>query len=507
MAHQLNWTPGNHGKGIRTPEGEFHTWNIDEMTRDPHHSDYLEEILGLHDVNPYAEHQPFEIGPEGKMYEGPADIDKVDPRLVPTERWRFQAAVNVVDVLHGGPQGHDWEGGGMGSKPVIYDPEKQIAYVGRNGGYHDDLMTELGEDRLPSRFQTARLIPPSSEVSPYTGEHLHEPQQLRWFGKPPENFREVHQALGAEEPPIGGWDWAFKDPRLSGAQDEEILGRDGVLRHLDQMRGDWDVPTPTGDLKIIHGQGQEPPEGQRTYHSPDYPFYYDPASRTMSLGQWGAFHHDLFEERGRVPGTWPGRIGPHGIDWYPNYERPEDGEMGVSHERHFPPDVERVHQELGFDPPTPGWKFQGSTIESMRDGYGRFAKTAPWELGLWGKGVYFPETGTLHTWGDERTHLDALGEDENATQPGAAHHIIIRPNGTVRDQGVFDRDFGPAEGDVEGLHRALRELDPRLRLDSPSEGWDFGSTEPMEEEPSMSRDEHGDVDHGVQTSNDFAGGL
>lgn len=148
-----------------------------------------------------------------------------------------------------------------------------------------------------------------------------------------------------------------------------------------------------------------------------------------------------------------------------------------------------------------------SLIGSMRDGYGRFARSAPWEPGAWGKGIYYPETGALQTWADDRTHLDVWGDDENANQPGSAHHILIRPNGTVRDQGAFDRNFGDAEGDVEGLHRALGELDPRLRLD-PSNTWDFGPTEPMEEEPSsVSRGEDGGNLHGVQTGSDYAGGL
>jgi hypothetical protein len=144
----------------------------------------------------------------------------------------------------------------------------------------------------------------------------------------------------------------------------------------------------------------------------------------------------------------------------------------------------------------------------MRDGWGRFASGAPWEWGQWGKGLYFPETGTLQTWGDDRTHPEAVLEDENASQ-GHAHHFIIRPNGTVKDQGAMDHNFESAEGDVAGLAGALRELDPRLRLDKPSD-WDFGPgpTEPVEEEPSsVSRGEDGGTIHGVQTGGDFAGSL
>lgn len=131
----------------------------------------------------------------------------------------------------------------------------------------------------------------------------------------------------------------------------------------------------------------------------------------------------------------------------------------------------------------------------------------PWQMGEWGKGIYYPETGVLQTWGDDRTHMDVWGDDENYSQPGSAHHIVIRPNGTVHDQGSFARDFSDAESDVVGLQQALKELDPNLHLDAPSE-WSFGPTEPMEEEPSsVSRGEEGGQIHDVQTANDFAGSL
>lgn len=149
-----------------------------------------------------------------------------------------------------------------------------------------------------------------------------------------------------------------------------------------------------------------------------------------------------------------------------------------------------------------------SLIGEMRDGWGRFATAVPWQWGQWGKGIYYPETGTLQTWGDDRTHPEVALEDENAAQ-GNGHHIILRPNGTVKDQGAMNTDSENVEGDAPALVQALRELDPRLRLDKPSD-WDFGGgpTEPVEEEPSsVSRGEDGGTIHGVQTGGDFAGSL
>jgi hypothetical protein len=141
---------------------------------------------------------------------------------------------------------------------------------------------------------------------------------------------------------------------------------------------------------------------------------------------------------------------------------------------------------------------------------------AAWQPGQWGKGIYFPENDHLVTWGDEgRTHGDVWGDDEHGQIPGPTHHLIIRPDGTVRDQGSMDRNYQDAPSAVPELAAALKTYDPRLKLDA-SDGWDFGGpntwssqgpTEPMETEPSGSEDEsrhHGD---GVQTGGDFAGGL
>lgn len=164
----------------------------------------------------------------------------------------------------------------------------------------------------------------------------------------------------------------------------------------------------------------------------------------------------------------------------------------------------KIHDQKGMGFPEKRWDFQ------TRATTWRFAVAAPWQLGTSGKGLYFPETGVLQTWDDNngQTHLDVLQEDENA-KSGNAHHLAILPNGTIRDQGCLDKDFADVDGDTEGLQRALRELDPRLKLEPPSD-WAFnvGPTEVMETEPSaISRGEEGGSTHGVQTGGDFAGSL
>jgi hypothetical protein len=493
MKHALNWTPGNHGKGIVTPEGEAHTWNVDRQDGTPNHQEYLEQALGAHDTNPYSEYNAFEIGPEGRVYEGPEDIDKLDPRLVPTNKWRFQSAaegpVQVVDVNHpvkDEPHAPAYCEGPL-DKPFAYDPVARTVYLGQPGGYHTDMVGYVPHDNVLGLPQ-GRLRAPHTETNPYTDDVEHTPVEADWFSKPPENHEEVHQALGAA-PLTGKWAWSFQH----GAR---VAKNDGKWQLVSGTAYHW-APKQFRDQIAQEGLRAALPEGDEyvDYDNPEayrgvYIFNKPPA---YNHGTGGFYGDDLWsiDTNGLEPQTDPGEFDasmvPHDIG--PDRIRYLNGQ---AHRRAW----EKFNAER-----------HGHVISDMRDGWGRFATTAPWEYGQWGKGIYYPETGALRTWADDRTHMDVWGDEENYAQPGSAHHIVIRPNGTVHDQGAFDRDFGDAETDVPGLQQALKELDPRLQLDAP-DSWSFGPTEPMESEPSaISRGEQGDADHGVQTSNDFAGSL
>jgi len=202
----------------------------------------------------------------------------------------------------------------------------------------------------------------------------------------------------------------------------------------------------------------------------------------------------------------------HGWGQHPSdTERSINDQRAIAHKGVIPPHaITPGIYDVNMDEPAPR-EFKWSPIEWPQTASLRFATVTPWEHGTHGKGLYFPETGVVRTWRDDGlTHLDILNEDENAGNQ-IAHHLIIRPNGTVRDQGAMNRSYEDVEGDTEGLQRALHELDPRLRLDSPSD-WDFnnvGPTEVMETEPSsIGRGEEGGKDSPtLQTGGDFAGSL
>src|ERR1035441_4067344 len=95
MSHCLNWTPGSWGKGLTTPEGDIHTWNVNQVQGDPHHMVYVADEFKDGIYAQPAEYPSFQIDPNGKVFGGaiPHDINKLDPRLILDKKaWDFQSA-------------------------------------------------------------------------------------------------------------------------------------------------------------------------------------------------------------------------------------------------------------------------------------------------------------------------------------------------------------------------------------------------------------------------------
>ncbi len=86
----------------------------------------------------------------------------------------------------------------------------------------------------------------------------------------------------------------------------------------------------------------------------------------------------------------------------------------------------------------------------------QWPRTASWEPGRWGKGLYFPENDHLVTWSDERDHPTVRHDDENAYIPGVAAELTIMPDGTARASGE------PPEGLEGALRREGLRFDPDL---------------------------------------------
>lgn len=549
MGHMLNWTPGNHGKGIVTPEGEAHTWNVDRQDGTPNHQEYLESVLGAHDANPYTEYNAFEIGPEGRVYEGPSDIDKLDPRLVPTDKWRFQAA-----------EQHrlGWDPGQYG-KGLVHDGAVHTWGVGKHedgSPTHSEYAEKalgVNEDQFVDHtmFDTAFGINPEGVLNVFDDNG--------WSSHPEDYGKVAAQAEEADprlrtNPSQGTWDFQARVAMPVGKDywnEWQNKGEHGLYHGTTpaRLQSIMQHGLHPWDSSIAGGSNYEKPSKNTWVTNPEPNRWMMPRPGHVYMAQYPLDARDRaiddVDRRAEPPEEPvvlkidPSYLDPRHINpdedymWDNAANRPQEGynSLGQMADAMGFGDVPSETESQiakgnhigyrGVIPPEalqPGeirngawqpieWPRTASLIGDMRDSCGRFASAVPWEPGKSGKGLYFPDTGALQTWADDRTHLDVWGDDENYAQPGNAHHLIIRPNGTVRDQGCLDRDFTDVDGDTEGLHKALRDLNPGLRLD-PSSTWDFGSTEPMEEEPSsVSRGEDGGSVHGVQTANDFAGSL
>lgn len=471
MGHALNWRPGEYGKGL-VHDGAVHTWGVgSNQDGYPTHPEYAEKAFGMNEGQ-YGGHMMFDtafgINPEGALNvfddngwsshpenEGKVAVEAmaVDPRL----------------YVPGDDKPATWNFLGVAKNDEKWQLVKTAMPVGEDfwQQWPGELYHGTTEDRLPSIMQHG-LQPWDSEIA---GGSRYEDGNVPWLKPRPNHVylspdpAKAHQRARDASDPEHRTVVLKIDPRQLAAQN--VNPDEDDMRHY--IPG---APSAFGDSRDIKkGLGNK------------------------SLGEWA-------EE--------------HGWGEPEDTERSINDENAIAHKGFIPPHaITPGIYGVDMDEPVPReqkwrpieWPHTAALIGDMRDGWGRFAVTAPWEAGRWGKGIYYPETGVLQTWADDRTHLDVWGDDENYSQPGSAHHIVIRPNGSVHDQGAFDRDFGDAQSDVEGLQRALRELDPSLRLDS-SNTWSFGPTEPMEEEPSsVSRGEDGGSVHGVQTGTDYAGSL
>ncbi len=463
MKHVLNWRPGEYGKGL-VHEGAVHTWGVGpNQDGSPTHPEYAQQF-GLNESQ-YGDHKMFDtafgINPEGALNvyddsgwsshpekEGKvaAEAVAVDPRLyVPSDD---KAA--TWSFLGVAKNDEKWQLVKMGM-PVGEDYWRDWQQQPDSALYH-----ATTQGRLESIMQHG-LHPWDSEIS---GGHHYDFNE--WLKPRPGH---VYMAQTPVEAYSKGMDLVDR----SKGEEPVVLRIDPAYLQAHSVNPDEDTMLPEGNSRPYPG--------------------YDSLGEMAEKMDYG------------TPYETEGQIGRGNAVAYRGVVPPEAISPGMLGDKYIQQGAKTVRQWVPSE-----WPHTASLIGAMRDGWGRFAVIAPWEPGQWGKGIYFPETGTMRTWSDDRTHPEVALEDENVAQ-GDGHHFIIRPNGTVKDQGAMNSNFESVEGDVPGLAEALHSLDPRLRLDKPS-AWDFGPTEPMEEEPSsVSRGEDGGTIHDVQTSNDYAGGL
>lgn len=474
MGHALNWRPGEYGKGL-IHGGAVHTWGVGpNQDGSPTHPEYVEKAFGMNEGQ-YGGHMMFDtafgINPDG--------------------------ALNVFD--DNGWSSHPENKGKVAAEAMAVDPRLYVP-----GDDKPATWNFLGVAKNDEKWQLVKMGMPIGED--YWGAWSKEPQNALYHGTASDRLESIMQhGLHPWDSPIaGGTNYAKPKQFDEDEADDSVASPSGWLMprpnhtymtadpleaHLKARDAHPQDTTPITlriDPKYLDTNLINPDEDEMSKYDPALPHRGQPDVRPEGANSLGEYA----EQQGFGKEPW--------ITQKAFNEGESIGYKGV-----IPPEAITPGRMLRDENDARRWQpIQWPYTSSLKR-----ATITPWESGQWGKGIYYPETGTLQTWADERTHTDVWNDDENYAQPGSAHHLVLRPNGTVHDQGAFERDFGDAESDVEGLQRALKGLSPSLRLDPP-DTWSFGPTEPMEEEPSsVSRGEDGGSVHGVQTGNDFAGSL
>lgn len=434
IEHQLNWEPGNAGKGLFDREGNLHTWNVDERSAKPWHTDYIRDTLGeAPSESDYPYYQSaFYIKPNGGTFGGgrkfnPGLLDRVesiDPRLRSGESsshdWDFNGSRKKADSPIGD-----------GSIPIIEHPEIEVPrpltgrpfiyngseiHVGPEGASHYELSTAM-DDRSQKLWHT---MPKGILLPGGRGQ---------WYMKGHHNEDELNAAMGFN--PTHEWNF---NSRVAGVAIHEV-----------------GVPTPEG----------------REFHGDRRPFFYHPDTHEMLLGPPGAEHGGMINSpEGRRYRNWLSHeeLGQGGVYTDGQGNRVVEFYTGTPERER----VQEITKALGasraqlngwhigdevHDNPDASWDFN-SRIASQYDeelegkiktpenfqGYpGDYYDD---QKGGWGKG-FSDYNGREHewhigeNWGPE--HADMEGRKSGIYDP--YKYWIIEPDGTRRIT------FDPSEGE------------------------------------------------------------
>lgn len=523
--HVLNWTPGNHGKGIVVyGTGQVHTWNTDPMTGDPHHSKYLGETLGWpEDGLAYKLQQPFEIGPEGTVYGAESDIPfEADPRLLrhPGE-WAFQSAApktdQVLKMQEPLPQPLDnWENNLDDRIPVIWHPQHRNLYIGAPGYTHTETMHFLTNGRkrileaLPGGYHPVEVFPEEREY--LQGPHAEDPSYPE-FEKHMQQYFPGYKNVDA---------WQFRGKVASSRS----LYHGTLIDHLPSIQQHGLIPDVGGFTSDAY---ELDPEGRFTqdddvYHADELGvkpvvFMADKArlqrahnaivhgvSRKLNKPSFQLTPQDI-QEHGLLV-KQPGQMGepehtepplPHIFDdnveeghdpWdihRPRYEEhPFQAEPGDFYSESpigpsglqfiHGPAMMRVFDRYGVQPPINPmtWQRQSATGHQLN-----------WEPDQHGKGIV-DEQGNVHTWitpsaDGYPSHPEyvekhmLLNENTFTNSPMWDRAFQINPKGDVRIYGPdIPEEPQDPDYDHQALAQAIQMADPRLRATPQERQWTFG---------------------------------
>ncbi len=336
MDHQLNWTPGQYGKGVVMPDGTLHHWNTNGPFKDgnPTHRQYVQEI-GKGDIytdpKRFDAHTRFWIEPDGRYEilnntDNAHIIESVDPRLKTHEGdWRFgdnRSQQRVLDPV-GFEREHDWDQSlkydhpeetewvptehlkqfmefdrrpgqpesyssperwnaltehikehGLGSPVILdYNPDTNMAHMSE-GNHRTQIALDNGIPALPVRVYRSRRT---------------SPVQVPVNGQPQPEWEDRHDPLGYH------WPTNIRPSHI---------GLPTVPAPGHEPDTNWTLGKTASRIRIVQGQ-TEPKDSDWAFtdrSDSHMPMLYDEElGPTVYIGKGGTHHSDLINEFGLQP--------------------------------------------------------------------------------------------------------------------------------------------------------------------------------------------------------------
>lgn len=255
--------PGAFGKGLITPQGDIHTWNVGNFG-DPHHATYamnndiqwdINNPVYCFRINDNGEYRSFNLRPEDHAVVRSLGLTKQEPK-------KFGSfGIDVVPIETGSTlsEGGAWSG----RIPIIYDDAKGAIYYGSPNSDHSFLRARAGIG--------------------ITGDQYHG-----WIGYNPE-WRGRGQV---ESHPNFGW---YNSPENEGEVNGIIKQHFGIPdpEEAKDMSG-WKFAA----VRVVRPE----PDESYNYNQPTLqgriPYVYDEKTDTVAVGHPGWHHYGLLDAIG-----------------------------------------------------------------------------------------------------------------------------------------------------------------------------------------------------------------
>ena len=426
--HQINWSPGSHGKGFVQTDGSVVTWNIDGPYGAPHHAEMMHDDI---DRTPevHRENHAFNIDPDGKfavsfLSEDPHGamhkILNADPRLHSEEK----------------PKDNPFVFGSV-DQPSLFATELKSFLDGHQEG--EEKPSSPHHETPADTIRNLTLAPDDASAEIVSASAMPTKNVLREVVEPePGTQKDWESAKRDWYDRSDGEGWPTPRPFEPQPFDRE--------HHLSPMQSAASEPNvfPEDDWQ---SESNVPDDVQVDHHATDaavefdhdeysWPTIYDHKKKKLYVGDKGAYHWDLMKSHPELAPQYPATpFGPPNPPDHHSHGRIEDGAIewyGVGAGN-------PGWTEPNYDDP---WHFgaaPASDAGERQRQHDEIAQTIrPWAPGEHGKGTILPD-GSIHTWGVgdssdgfpwhehyERQYLGVNSDYE------VNKRFYIKPDGVVR---------------------------------------------------------------------------